>query len=316
MAPSLYTPDPLEAALDLRARGVPFVMATVVRAVAPTSAKPGDKALLTEEGLVAGWVGGSCAEPIVRRESEGALRDGQCRLLHITPDPRSAVERPGVSVHAMECYSGGALEIYLEPYLPAPTLLVVGNSPVARALCDLGRAMKYRVLVLDLGSRPPMGDDLEVTRDASALRSLGGASTFAVVASHGVFDEEGLEALLGLDLAYLGFVTSRRRRDQVFAALRARGTSEDRLAKVSAPAGLDLGGHAPHEVAVSVLAQIVSVRRAQAAAPAAGASAAAAGASAAAPIETPGRRSLSVASNAPAAPESKSCCHGHGAKHE
>jgi len=304
-AESLSTVDPLAIALELRAQDVSFVLATVVRAVAPTSAKPGDKAVLTEQGLLVGWVGGSCAEPIVRKESEAALRDGECRLLHITPDPAAPTDRPGLSVHKMECYSGGALEIYLEPYLPMPTLLVFGNAPVARALCDLGRAMKYRVLVVDLGHRPSMGADLDVVHELDRLPDLDPHSTFAVVASHGVFDEQALEKVAGIDAAYVGFVTSRKRRDEVFAALGVRGVSAERLARVRAPAGLDLGARLPQEVAVSVMAEIVSVRRSARSAsrvPAAGGPTAAAaprpGAAA------PGR--LSVAS----------CCHGEARKPE
>jgi xanthine dehydrogenase accessory factor len=315
----LKASDPLAAALELRARGVPFVLATVVRAVAPTSAKPGDTALLTEDGLVAGWVGGSCAEPIVRRESAAALHDGECRLLHITPEPGSREARPGMSVHAMECYSGGALEIYLEPFLPMPALLVVGNSPVALALCDLGRAMKYRVLVVDLGDRPPMGPDLDVIRDLAKLPPLDGASTFAVVSSHGVFDQESLARIVDLDLAYVGFVASRKRKEEVFAALRARGVAEDRLAKVIAPAGLDLGARLPHEIAVSVFAQIVSVRRSARATVAAVAEVAAVPMAVAAPAGRTApapRRGLAVASNPAPAAAPKSCCHGEPAKSE
>ncbi|HZU81829.1 MAG TPA: XdhC/CoxI family protein [Polyangiaceae bacterium] len=254
--------DPLAALAELRARGVPFVMATVVRAVSPTSAKPGDKAVLTHGGVLAGWIGGSCAEPLVRREAEAALRDGECRLLHITPEAEGPADRPGLSVHKMECYSGGALEIYIEPFLPMPALLVFGNSPVARALCDLGRVMGYRVTAVDLGDRPPMGADLDVVRDLDDLPAVDPSSTFAVVASHGVFDEESLDKALSLDLAYTGLVASAKRRDQVFAALRARGVAADRVARVSAPAGLELGARQPQEIALAVMAQIVSVRRA------------------------------------------------------
>ncbi|HEY4016385.1 MAG TPA: XdhC family protein [Polyangiaceae bacterium] len=298
--------DPLAAAVALRSRGVPFVLATVVRAVAPTSAKPGDKALLTERGVLVGWVGGSCAEPIVRKESAAALRDGECRLLHITPEPDAPADRPGLSVHEMTCYSGGALEIYLEPYLPMPTLLVFGNSPVARALCDLGRVMKYRVLLCDLGERPSMADELDVVRDLDKLPELDPASTYGVVASHGVFDDDSLEKVVELGLPYMGFVTSRKRRDEVFAALEARGVAADRLARVTAPAGLDLGARLPQEVAVSVMAQIVSVRRA-------GKGAAVA---VMPPVQAKASPSRSLAAGPPGASPHESCCHGPSGKSE
>jgi xanthine dehydrogenase accessory factor len=255
--------DPILAAADLKARGVPFVMATVVRALAPTSARPGDKALFTRGRVLLGWVGGSCAEPIVREEAEAALRDGECRLVEITPDP-AEVARPGIVVHDMRCYSGGTLEIYLEPYLPMPTLLVMGNSPVASALCELGRVMKYRVKVVDLGDRPAMDEQVEVVRTLDGLdaTSLDPMSTFAVVSSHGVFDEEALAKVAELDLPYTGLVASRKRRDQVLAALGARGVSAEQLARISSPAGLQLGGRRPEEIALAVMAQIVTVRSA------------------------------------------------------
>jgi xanthine dehydrogenase accessory factor len=257
--------DPIVAAADLKARGVPFVLATVVRALSPTSAKPGDKALLAEGRVLLGWVGGSCAEPIVKREAEAALHDGECRLLQITPHHAEAEpRRAGVSVHMMECYSGGTLEIYLEPYLPMPTLLVIGNSPVASVLCELGRVMSYRVRVVDLGDRPAMGEDLDVSRRLEDLDAafFDAASTFAVVASHGVFDEESLAKVALLDLPYVALVASAKRRDHVFASLRARGVAPDRLARIASPAGLALGARQPEEIALSVMAQIVAVRRA------------------------------------------------------
>jgi xanthine dehydrogenase accessory factor len=258
-----YSPisDPLTTSADLRVHGKPFVMATVVRAIAPTSAKPGDKAVLTDDGLLVGWIGGSCAEPIVRREARAALEDGECRLLLITPDEHPPAGGNGLTVHKMECYSGGALEIYLEPFLALPRLLIFGNSPVARALCDLGRVMRYLVTVVDLGDRPQMGPDIETIRSLQALPELDPSRTFAVVSSHGVFDEESLEAALKLRLPYTGFVTSRKRREQVFGALSAQGVGADALSRVQAPAGLDLGARQPEEIALSVMAEIVTIRR-------------------------------------------------------
>jgi xanthine dehydrogenase accessory factor len=257
-----YSPvaDPLTAAADLRARNVPFVMATVIRAVAPTSAKPGDKAVLTEGGLLVGWVGGSCAEPVVRKEAKAALRDGACRLLLITPE-KIAHAGDGRSLHSMKCYSGGAIEIYLEVFLASPRLLVFGNSPVARAICDLGRVMRYDVMAVDLGERPPMGPDITTVCSLEAVPRQDQAQTYAVVSSHGAFDEESLEAALALELPYTGFVTSKRRRDQVFATLAARGVLAKHLERVRAPAGLDIGAREPEEIALSVMAEIVAMRR-------------------------------------------------------
>jgi len=255
--------DPLTAAAGLRSRGEPFVMATVVRAVAPTSAKPGDKAVFTDAGLLVGWIGGSCAEPIIRETAQTALADGQSRLVLITPNQSAVTGEDGMgrSVHRMTCYSGGELEIYVEPMLALPRLLVFGNSPVARALCQLGAVMRYEVTAIDLGDRPQMGEDIATVRSLQALPRVDAANAYAVVSSHGVFDEESLEAALALELPYTGFVTSKKRREQVFAALRERGASEAALARVLAPAGLELGAEQPEEIALSVMAQIVALRR-------------------------------------------------------
>ena len=300
----MYSPiaDPLTAAADLRARGTPFVMATVVRAVAPTSAKPGDKAVLTDDGLLVGWVGGSCAEPIVRREAEAALRDGECRLLLITPEDHPPEGRDGLIVHKMECYSGGALEIYLEPSLALPRLLVFGNSPVSRALCDLGRVMRYVVTAVDLGDRPQMGADIDTVRSLDALPPLDPAHTFAVVSSHGVFDEESLEKAVKLSLPYTGFVTSKKRREQVFGALAAKGIAAELLQRIQAPAGLDLGARQPEEIALAIMAQIVATRRRGADAPKVEAAMAPAAAAASAPAL--------ATENVVSLGKPKSCCHG------
>ena len=125
----------LAVAARLSGEGVAFALITVVRATRPTSGKPGDKAILTERGEWLGWVGGSCAEPTARRAAAQALRDGECRLIHLTNDETEFV-RPGVEVVAMTCHSGGSLEIYVEPHLSEPVLVVFGRSPIARSVCE------------------------------------------------------------------------------------------------------------------------------------------------------------------------------------
>jgi xanthine dehydrogenase accessory factor len=302
------TADVLTVAADLRARGEPFVMATVVRAVSPTSAKPGDKAVLTDDGLLIGWIGGSCAEPTVTKEAALALADGECRLVLITPEEHPPAAGNGLSVHRMECYSGGALEIYLEPFLALPRLLVFGNSPVARALCDLGRVMRYAVTAVDLGGRPQMGPDIATVRSLQALPPVDRTRSFAVVSSHGVFDEESLEAALKLGLPYVGFVTSRKRRDQVFGALAAKGVARDALDRIRAPAGFDLGGRQPEEIALAVMAEVVATRRGASMAPPPEARprAVASGATHAGPVAAEQTRTLVPLG----APQAHSCCHG------
>jgi xanthine dehydrogenase accessory factor len=280
---------------------VAFVLMTVVRAVAPTSAKPGDKAILTERGEWLGWIGGSCAEPSARRAAKRAFADGQSRLLHLTND-EAHLARPGVELAAMSCYSGGSLEIYVEPHLPQPSLVVFGRSPAAEALCQLGQAMGYRVSPVDLrpGEQAPAATVRRLVDLPEPVRS----ATYVVVASHGHFELEALEWALRRDVAYVGLVSSRRRWPDVRARLERIGLGAQ-AARVHAPAGLELGAARPEEVALSVLSQIVKERRAGSgattAAEAGATAASAAGAGAAAGASAAGAAAAVVAGAAAAA---------------
>jgi CTP:molybdopterin cytidylyltransferase MocA/xanthine/CO dehydrogenase XdhC/CoxF family maturation factor len=278
-APSVSRlPDPLRTAAQLAGDGVAFVLMTVVRAVAPTSAKPGDKAILTERGDWLGWIGGSCAEPAARRAARQAFADGQSRLLHLTND-EAHLARPGVELAAMSCYSGGSLEIYVEPHLPQPSLVVFGRSPAAEALCQLGLAMGYRVSAVDL--RPGAEALPASVRSLVDLAEPVPSATYVVVASHGHFEVEALEWALRREVAYVGLVSSRRRWPDVRERLERIGLGAQ-AARVHAPAGLELGAARPEEVALSVLSQIVAERRTERGARSA-AGAAPAGLAAAAP---------------------------------
>lgn len=250
-------------AADLAARGVAFALVTVVRAVAPTSAKPGDKALLTERGEWLGWVGGSCAEPAARRAAQAALGDGACRLLQLTNEEPEGL-RPGLEVQAMSCYSGGSLEIYVEPHLPRPLLVVCGASPSARALCELGAASRYDVIHLS-GEGSKEGVAIAGVRSVGALGELPElrASTCVVIASHGRGEEDAICWALRSPAGYVGLVSSRRRWAEMRGRLAALGLSSEQIARVHAPAGLDMGAESPEEIALSVLSQIVLERRAR-----------------------------------------------------
>lgn len=238
----------LQEAARLLDAGEPFALATVVRCERPASARPGDRALVRRDGTLEGWVGGSCAQPVVVREALHALADGEPRLLRLAKEIPSGSRRvDGVLEFLMTCHSGGTLEIYVEPHLPAPELVVVGDTPVARSLVALGGPMGYRLVT---GERFP-------DRVASPARA------FVVVATQGNGDEEALEAALRLDPApaYVGLVASRRRAEAVRDYLRHAGVETERIAAVKAPAGLDLGAETPEEIALSVLAELLLVRR-------------------------------------------------------
>lgn len=259
--------DLLQLAADLAARGEPFVFAVVVRREPASSAQPGNMALVTRSGAVHGWLGGSCIQPTVGREAQRALAEGRPRLISLSPDP-SQDRRPGVVVHPMTCHSGGTVDIYLEPVRPAPRLLVFGLSPTAQALCALGKAMGYAVDVVDPEAERaafPAADrvlaELPASDPLTSPRARA-ADVFGVVATMGQRDDEAIEAALALEPAYLGVVASRRRFSEIHDAVAGHGLSPDALARVRNPAGLDIGARLPEEIALSVLAEIVQVRRA------------------------------------------------------
>jgi xanthine dehydrogenase accessory factor len=240
----------LALAAELERRGEPFALATVVRCEAPTSAKPGAKALVRENGTVEGWVGGACAEPVVIREALHALRDGRPRLVGLYGEGGRAPGRAeGILDYAMTCHSGGTLEIYVEPYLPTPLLVLVGHGPVVETLATLGRAAGYSVVPLD-------------DAGGGGLDALGlGRRASVVVATHADSDEDALERVLRTDAGYVSLVASRRRAAAILERLRQRGVPSDRLGRFKAPAGLDLGAVTPTEIAISILAEIVQHHR-------------------------------------------------------
>jgi xanthine dehydrogenase accessory factor len=263
--------DPLRLAADLKARETPFALATVVRREPPISARPGDKAVITADGTLTGWVGGSCAESTVLSAALQALADGQPRLLLLHPTPE-AERRPGVEVFPMTCHSGGALEIYVEPYLPVPRLVIMGASPIAEALAGLGKVLGYRVYVLDPSATAeqfPAADGVFPGYHPEGV--WGGGETFAVVTTMGHFDEEALEAAIAERPDYVAVVASRRRFHEIRGDLMKKGVAAEALERVRNPAGLDIGARLAGEIAVSVLAEIIQVRHSRAAEPVAGA---------------------------------------------
>jgi xanthine dehydrogenase accessory factor len=249
---------------DLTQRGESFATATVVRAEKPTSGKPGDKAIITVDGALFGWIGGSCAQPTVIREALRALRDGEARLLRLSPDPASQPPREGLIDVPMTCFSGGTLEIYIEPQQPRPRLVIIGNLPVARALAQLAKAMNYHITMVDVeahGQVPAYADAL--LSDLSALATQLTAQSYVVVATHGQFDELALEQALSGAAPYVGLVASRKRAASVREYLAAQGVPAERLAALVAPAGLDLHARRGDEIALSIMAEIVQRRNTQ-----------------------------------------------------
>ncbi len=250
----------LQLTAELARRGEPFVTAVVVGRRPPSSAQVGDRAVITADGVFHGWLGGSCTRPTVIREARRALADGRPHRVTLSPDPeaeRRVAESagPGVDVFPMTCHSGGTVEIYLEPVLPASRLVIFGPSPVARTLGALGEVLGYRVTAVG-------GEDGIPLAELAAKPAGSGRDLFAVVATMGEDDEASLRAALALDPApaYVGLVASSRRFAQVRETLIAGGVAAAALDRVRSPAGLDLGARTPEEIALSILAEIVQLR--------------------------------------------------------
>ena len=255
-------PEILAEAAALSARGEPFVLATVVWRRSPSSGKAGATALITGDGRVRGWLGGACAEPTVVREARRALEEGTPRLLFLgPPEELAGHERAGVVTVPIACQSEGAMEVHIEPVLPRPQVVAIGRSPAAIALTAMAAALGWRSVAVDDGGDPadhPNADRMVTTLD------LGQAGvderSFVVVATQGHYDEAALEQALGTPAAYIGLVASRKRAEGVLGYLKDRGIGEDALARVHAPAGLDLGRIDSEEIAVAILAEIVQLK--------------------------------------------------------
>jgi xanthine dehydrogenase accessory factor len=251
-------------AAELEATGRSFAVATVVAVRRPTSARPGAAGIIHADGTIEGWVGGSCAQPVVVREALRSLVDGQPRLLRLSKDtPAEGRRGDGIVELVMTCHSGGTLEIYVEPHLPAPLLWVAGTTPIAGALVSLGSAAGWRLSLFDPIADPdafPAAEQVVVGTDIK--RRDPETSPAIVVATQGIWDEEALAAALSRDAAYVGLVASPTRAAVVRSWLRDEaGIPEERLAALRAPAGLDLGAETAEEVALSILAELVQVRR-------------------------------------------------------
>ena len=194
-----------------------------------------------------GWVGGGCVQPIVLREAKQALQTGKPKLLTISPDaPRD--DWKGVQSFRMTCEGGGSLEIYLEPFLPKPQLLIVGRSPVAETLAQLGALLDFKVVVADYGA-------------SVHSRSRSTNHSYVVVATMGNRDEEGLLAVIGTRPKYLGLVASRKKSEALFEYVRTTGTTDEDIAVITCPAGIEIGSETLPEIALSIAAEITRIRR-------------------------------------------------------
>jgi xanthine dehydrogenase accessory factor len=247
---------------------VPYATATVVVRRSPVSAHLGDRAIVTADGRMEGFVGGSCSRDIVRRQGLDAIRTGIARLLRIRPEPEAEDDASDAQtvIVPMGCASEGAVDVYIEPHLPARTLLIVGHTPVAAELAHLGSVLTGYCV-----QRVVASEELRDLADGAgvvAIESLAGylaalgaqrERLVAVVASQGHYDERALSLLLsGEPQAFVGLLASRKRATAVLGVLEQEGVPRDRLATIRNPVGLDIGARTPGEVAVSILAEIIS----------------------------------------------------------
>ena len=257
-------PDVLALAAELSSKGEPFVLATVVWRRSPSSGKEGATALITPDRKVRGWLGGACAEPTVVREALRLLEEGRPSLMFLgPPEELDAHRRDGVVTVPIACQSEGALEIYVEPVVPQPQLVAIGRSPAAKALAGIAGGLGWRSVLVDEDADPSVDSGGTRVVNTLDLATAGvDARSFVIVATQGHYDEEALERALRTPAPYVGLVASRRRAEAILGYLRDRGFDDDALARVHAPAGMDLGHVRTEEIAVAIVAEIVQLRAA------------------------------------------------------
>lgn len=253
--------DVLSAATRLQQQDQPYALVSVLRVQAPASAKPGDKAVVTAEGIVHGWIGGGCAQPAVLRTVRKALLDGVARVIRIAPAEEGTMrELDDVLEFGMACHSGGTLELFVDPILPRARLTVIGDSPLAAALAGLAPRVGLPVTVVAQGAdaaRFPDAEQVLASDEAPAVNP----GSFVVVATQGRRDLQGLRAALAVDARQVFFVSSARKAQVLKAQLIESGCDAAAVNAIVAPAGQAIGAQTPEEIALSVLAAVVAARR-------------------------------------------------------
>ena len=262
--------DLFAAAQRLQQQGEPYALVSVVRTQAPSSARAGDKALVTAQGIVHGWIGGGCAQPAVLHTVRQALQDGRARLIRVAPADGEASQEarsaPGEGQEFdMSCHSGGTIELFIDPILPPTQLVVIGDSPVAVALAGLAPRVGLPVTVIARGGDPQRFADASQFIDSdepSMVAARVAAGGWVVVATQGRRDLPGLQVALSLQAAKIWLVASARKARALREALLAANCNSEAVSAIIAPAGQAIGAQSPEEIALSVLAAVVATRRA------------------------------------------------------
>lgn len=264
-----HASDILDIISTRKETGEPFALATVVRTVAATAAKAGAKAVILPDGTISeGWIGGGCARAAVIKAAKDALADGCARLVSVQPPNaldeqghKPGDEQGGVRFAKNMCPSQGTMDIFVEPVLPRSQVVICGSSPVAVAIADLARRSGFAVTACAPAAEQGAFAEVDRRIEGYALPVGEAGSRFVVVSTQGRGDEAALSAALAIDADYVAFVGSRRKAEVLKKTLAERGIAPERLAKLKAPAGLDLGAITPDEIAISILAEIVAIRR-------------------------------------------------------
>jgi xanthine dehydrogenase accessory factor len=259
----------MDLVAELKAAEETFVLATVVRTVSVTAAKAGAKAIIRPDGtIVAGWIGGGCARGAVLKAARDALADGNPRMVSVQPENllaelgvKPGENRDGVRFASNMCPSKGTMDVFVEPVLPHPSLVILGGSPVALSLASQARGLGYHVTVAAPAADLPEAADADARIDGFVLGKLNEAKRFVVVSTQGKGDEAALRSALATPAAYRAFVGSRRKMAALREKLIGEGCDAAALHRVKAPAGLDLGAITPEEIAMSILAEITVERR-------------------------------------------------------
>jgi len=259
----------MDLVAQMKAAEEAFVLATVVRTVSVTAAKAGAKAIIRPDGtIVAGWIGGGCAKGAVLKAAREALADGEPRMVSVQPENllaelgvKPGETREGVRFASNMCPSKGTMDIFVEPVLPHPSLVILGASPVALSLAAQARPLGYHVTLAAPATDLVAAPEVDLLISSFALGELHQAKRFVVVSTQGKGDEAALRAALATEAGYRAFVGSRRKMAALRDKLIAQGADEAAIDRVKAPAGLDLGAITPEEIAMSILAEITVERR-------------------------------------------------------
>lgn len=252
----------LDKAAILNREAKPYATAIIVRRKVPSSGKPGDKAIITPDGKIHGWIGGGCTKGIVLKEAMASLKDKKPRLVNITPEPPEGQSEDIIN-YTMTCQSRGEVEVYIEPVLPKPQILIFGKSHIARAIATVAKAIGYRVHVVMSTIEGDVFPEVDSLIELADFKGGDGfRNSYIVVCTQGESDAQALAKAVSIDTPYISFVASRRKAAAIFAEARQLGVKMDQLKKVKSPAGIDIGAKLHEEVAVSILAEIIREFRA------------------------------------------------------